>query len=268
MRNDTIQWLIPVLLAIAVAIALAMFGIFRDVPEDEPLPRTEMPAEPEPEESGEPLHPLREPADMNADRPALRPLPPLDRSDEYFKLDLSGLFGQRVSDLLVDSRVIERIVATVDALPREHVAQRIRPVGSVEGQFAVEDTGEEGRYVLSEDNYDRYDELVRQIVETDLAAINDLYRRYYPLMQKAYTELGYPDAYFNDRVVEVIDHLLATPEPDEAPVLERPHVLYEYADEEYRELSSGQKLLLRMGNEHARAVKDKLRQFRELISSE
>ena len=38
-----------------------------------------------------------------------------------------------------------------------------------------------------------------------------LYVRLYPLFQRAYEELGYPGQYFNDRVVEVIDSLLATP---------------------------------------------------------
>jgi len=36
--------------------------------------------------------------------------------------------------------------------------------------------------------------------------------RLYPLLQRVYVELGHPDQYFNDRVVEVIDHLLETPE--------------------------------------------------------
>ena len=40
-----------------------------------------------------------------------------------------------------------------------------------------------------------------------------LYARLYPLFQQAYEELGYPGRYFNDRLVEVIDDLLATPEP-------------------------------------------------------
>jgi hypothetical protein len=98
---------------------------------------------------------------------------------------------------------------------------------------------------------------------TDIAGI---YRRFYPLMQEAYINLGYPDGYFNDRVVEVIDHLLATPDVSESPVLVRPNVLYEYADEELEQLSSGQKLLIRMGPEHRETVKAKLAEFRELIA--
>ena len=41
-----------------------------------------------------------------------------------------------------------------------------------------------------------------------------MYKQYYPLFQQAYVDLGYPEGYFNDRLVEVIDHLLATPGRD------------------------------------------------------
>jgi hypothetical protein len=95
--------------------------------------------------------------------------------------------------------------------------------------------------------------------------MEELYRRFYPLFQKAYVDLGYPDGYFNDRVIEVIDHLLATPEIEGPVKLVRPHVLYQYADPELEQLSPGQKLLLRMGNEHSATVKEKLREFRGRI---
>jgi hypothetical protein len=103
------------------------------------------------------------------------------------------------------------------------------------------------------------------LANTDAAGMEDLYRRFFPLFQKAYVELGYPQGYFNDRVIEVVDHLLATPEPEGPLMLVRPHVLYEYADPDLERLSPGQKLLLRMGNEHRTTVKQKLREFRSRI---
>ena len=47
-----------------------------------------------------------------------------------------------------------------------------------------------------------------------------LYRRLYPLFQQAYAELGYPTGHFNDRLVEVVDHLLAAPEPTQPPAVQ------------------------------------------------
>jgi hypothetical protein len=92
------------------------------------------------------------------------------------------------------------------------------------------------------------------------------YRRFYPLIQEAYTQLGYPDAYFNDRVVAVIDHLLETPAPAEPIELVQPHVLYKFADPKLEALSSGQKLLLRMGGDHAARVKSVLTELRDRIA--
>lgn len=77
--------------------------------------------------------------------------------------------------------------------------------------------------------------------------------------------LGYPNGYFNDRVVEVIDHLLATPQPDEPVRLVRPHVLYEFADPELEALSSGQKLMLRVGSRHAATIEHVLQDLRSQL---
>ena len=108
--------------------------------------------------------------------------------------------------------------------------------------------------------------LVNLVIRADLEAIAATYCRFYPLFQESYVRLGYPDGYFNDRVVEVIDQLLLTPEPDEPIRLVRPHVLYEFADAELEALSSGQKLLLRMGGEHAASIKRVLQGLRALIA--
>lgn len=69
----------------------------------------------------------------------------------------------------------------------------------------------------------------------------------YPLFQSAYAELGYPDAYFNDRLVEVIDQLLGAAPAHEPPRLVRPKIFYQFADPELESLSTGRRLLLRSG---------------------
>ncbi len=271
MRKDSIQWIVPVVLAIGVVGALWFYWYQSQAPElpaEEPV--TEAP-EPAVEESTEPAHPLPEPAPVAAERPELRPLPPLDESDEYFGMALTDLFGKTLEEQLVDSHLIERFVATVDNLPREKLADRIKPLDAVEGQFAVEQQGDgaeaNDRYTINPANYERYDALVAMVANTGTQDMAELYRRFYPLLQNAYADLGYPDAYFNDRVVEVIDHLLATPEIDGPVELVRPHVLYEYANPELEQLSSGQKALIRIGPENAAVVKEKLREFRALITA-
>jgi len=93
-----------------------------------------------------------------------------------------------------------------------------------------------------------------------------VYRRFYPLFQQAYVELGYPKGYFNDRLVEVVDHLLAAPEIDGSIALVQPRVLYQFADPELEARSAGHKILLRMGPENAAQVKAKLRAIRSELT--
>jgi len=218
-----------------------------------------------PDEVG-PIHPIESidsplPGERN-----LVALPALDDSDGYFLLALVDLFGPDVRQALVSDALIDKFVATVDNLPRSHVAEKIRPVGRLPDRFLVDAAADDGELLLRTDNFHRYDSLVYLLESADPEFVAATYRRFYPLLQESYRRLGYPNGHFNDRAVEVIDHLLATPEPKRPIRLNRPHVLYEFADPELESLSSGQKLLLRMGNEHTVTVKQLLASLRELIA--
>ena len=127
-------------------------------------------------------------------------------------------------------------------------------------------TGPDDVIYLDDANYARYDGVVDLVTAANLDEVVDVYRRFYPLFQESYGRLGYPNGYFNDRAVEVIDHLLAAPAPNGPIRLVRPRVLYEFDDPELEALSSGQKLLIRMGNDHAAAIKQVLRELRSRIA--
>ena len=216
-------------------------------------------------ESREPMHPMRP---VSSSQPAdddLVPLPPLDESDRYFLLALVDVFGADLGQQLVSEALVDKFVASIDNLTRSHVSEKIRPITPLSGTFDVEAIDGSDQFYLSRLNYERYDLLVNLVGRADLDVIVDMYRRFYPLFQESYVRLGYPNGYFNDRVVEVIDHLLVTPEPAEPIYLVRPHVLYEYADPDLEALSSGQKLLLRMGDDHAARIKRVLSDFRAHI---
>ncbi len=109
-------------------------------------------------------------------------------------------------------------------------------------------------------------QLIRSL---DTKVLVATYTRYYPLLQEAYENLGHPPEYFNDRLIEVIDHLLATPELQGPIALTQPSVQYEYADPKLESRSAGQKLLMRMGSDNAKAIKDKLRELRgEIVAKQ
>ncbi len=203
--------------------------------------------------------------------PATEAAAPVDQ-DVAAASALAQVLGNEITSGLVPEQLTRRLVATVDNLPRNSRIEPLRPLRAPSSQVIVERTvvdagdGSE-RITLSPANSARYDAVMALVARTDPAAAAAAYRRLYPSLQKSYEDLGYPTAYFNDRLVQVIDHLLETPEPTGPLLLEQPKVLYRFADAELEDLSNGQKLLLRMGVDHARVVKDKLRAFRALIAS-
>ena len=262
MDNTEIKWLVALLLAAAAA-ALAWY-FWDDVSPPAPAPVQQQAPVAE-VESAEPLHPI-EPLGVTPGEGELVELPPLEESDSYFALALLDIFGADLEPLLADEALIDKSVATVDNLTRSRVAEKIRPLGRLPGNFVVVAEGDNGPFYLSPENYARYDSLVNMVSGANADELEATYRRFYPLMQEAFAQLGYPDSYFNDRVIAVIDHLLATPEP-EAPVrLLQPHVLYEFADPQLEALSGGQKLLIRMGPDHAARIRTVLEDFRTRIA--
>lgn len=263
MERQTTAWLVPVLLALGVAGALWFYSMRVE----EPATPLQLPRSPEvaaPQPAPQPVQPLPMPGAAIDEQTELVPLPPLDQSDEYFKLALADVFGPTIEGMLASSGVIERIVATVDNLPRSQVAERIRPLDGPVGPFVTDGQEDVGEYFINSSNFDRYGMLVNLAAGADPESVAEVYRRFYPLFQKSYVDLGYPDGYFNDRLIEVIDHLLETPDIGDSVMLVRPHVLYKFADEDLESRSAGQKLMLRMGREHRNRVKQALRQFRDI----
>ncbi len=192
-------------------------------------------------------------------------LPPLDGSDAPLASALAELIGKpAVERLFKPELLVRHIVVTVDNLPRKRAAVELRPTRPVPGQFIAE--GNDQHSTLDPANYQRYAPYVQVVQLLDIKQLAALYVHFFPLFQQAYQSLGYPNGYFNDRLVDVIDNLLATPEVNGDIVLVRPNVMYQFADPKLEQLSAGQKLLLRIGPVNAAIVKSKLRELRALIA--
>lgn len=196
---------------------------------------------------------------------AAEPLPPLADSDPFMIDALGELIGAAPAhELLAVPGVARRVVVTVDHLAQEKLPVLTRAVAPLPGTLAVTRDGE--RITLSEANFARYAPYVQLVAQLDVERLAALYRRVYPLLQQAYGEVGPPDRYFNDRVIAVIDVLLATPDVAGPIELEQPSVYFRYKDPALEALTSGQKLLLRMGAANAAIVKDKLRALRARLA--
>lgn len=196
---------------------------------------------------------------------AATPLPPLNESDPVVLESLTQVAGaEPVTNFLVPNDIVRKIVATIDNLPREELSMRVRALQPTRGAFAV-DKGAES-ITLDARNFERYTPFVSLVANADTKQFVDLYFRFYPLFQRAYQDLGNPDAYFNDRVIEVIDHLLAAPDINADVALVQPKVFYEFADPDLESRSAGQKTLMRMGPDNAKKIKAKLRELRTALT--
>lgn len=204
-------------------------------------------------------------------------LPPLNDADGRVAAALNELLGKKaVASFLDTGGFVRHFVATVDNLPRAQASSRMWPTQRAPKAFEVQGDGEVK--TIGADNASRYTPFVLFAESVDSARAAALYARLYPLFQQAYEELGYPNRYFNDRLVAVIDHLLQAPEP-EGPVQvkltevkgemagERPWVSYEFVDPKLEALSAGQKMLVRMGLVNERRMKAKLKELRTQVAT-
>lgn len=196
-----------------------------------------------------------------------KPLPPLDQSDAAMQDALAGFFGQKPVEQFFDLKeIVRRFVVTIDNLPRKKVPMRYRLFKPTAGKFLA--TGEQENVFIHPDNSRRYSPYVRLAEAVDIKTLVAAYVHFYPLFQQEYKNLGYPSGYFNDRLVEAIDDLLAAPDVPGRIKLVQPNVLYEFADPDLEALSAGQKILLRMGGENAARIKARLRDVRRELTGQ
>ena len=201
-------------------------------------------------------------------------MPELDASDGFFKKALGDLVRSKsLMSFFVVDQFARRVVATVNNLDSDTAAADLWPVARTPGRLDVTETGDGD--TIARTNATRYNVFVRLVEDIDTRRAVALYRRAYPLLQRAYEDLGVPGRYFNDRVVKIIDHLLETPEVA-GPIRVRraggdsgagaAAGLFLFADPTLEARSTGQKVLLRMGPDNAAKLKAKLTDIRRLIA--
>lgn len=212
-----------------------------------------------------PRNPVPAPVEIYQDTAVSRPEPPFPRNlgeaDAYIKNRVVDLVENKsLLRVLVLEHFIQKLVLFVDQLPRDNVSRQHLPLIPPEGDFQTLGGGDER--LIDAGNAKRYEVYVALLEALPDKVLIHLYRGLYPLFQLAYYELGQDNRYFNDRFIEVMTHLLETPEPPEPLKLVRHISRFRYADPQLEALSAGQKILLRMGTENTRRVKAKLKGLR------
>ena len=197
--------------------------------------------------------------------PSEEPLPELGKSDAPFRKALGEALGRKWLALVLSEELIHHIVVTVDNLPRKHLPADVVPLKRAEGKFVVE--GKNETLVIGAGNAARYAAYISTAKNIDSAKLVAVYRRFYPLFERAYHEIGYPNAHFNDRLVTAIDDLLAAPNLDAPVSLAQPKILFEYADADLENRSAGQKIMMRIGSRNAAVLKSALRGIRQQVAN-
>lgn len=269
------------IIAAGIALAVLWWAMGRPaVPLPEPvasLPVTEMT---EPAASG---------ADMAAPAPDLSALAVLSAEPQAVEIPVAAQplaadqIGPAVTSLIGSKAALtffqledfpRKLVATVDNLGRSHAPPLAWPISPTEGRFTV--LTHAGTTVVNADNGQRYTPLVLLLETINVGLAVDLYVRMYPVLQQTYVDLGYPNRQFNDRLLQVINHLLATPSAPQVMTVQltevkgpipslRPWVRYEFADPALEALSSGQKIMLRVGSVNQNRLKARLSALRQEI---
>lgn len=193
-------------------------------------------------------------------------LPSLDQSDAEIMAGLLALTSDdALKSLLKPEAIVSRMVSTIDALPKQSVGMNVVPLRTPTGRFLV--VPDDGNFMASKKNAERYGTYMYVADRIEPKAAAGWYKRNYSLFQQAYRDLG-TNGYFNDRLITVIDHLLAAPDAKGDQQLLPEKVGYIYADPALEQLSVGQKFMIRVGPVNEAKLKVKLRALREAVVDE
>ena len=249
----------PILLLIILFVTMVWYFFTKEPEEVHELPPPQTPTplhviEQQPESA-----PLAEDNNTHIEPESVdipEPLLPLNKSDPQFSDSLTELVGaDPLAEYLIKSQAISRLVSTIDSLTSRQIPPQVNPVKPTDGKFIVETEGES--VVMSAHNFARYDGYVALLQDADSEALMVLYQRYSPLFQQAWEENGGQGS-FNDRLTQVVDSLLETPDVPGPIYLSKPEAVYLFDDPALEAMTAGQKILVRMGPANASVVKEKL----------
>lgn len=188
-------------------------------------------------------------------------------SDQRVRNEVANLDGtQTLLAWLVDEELIRHFVAMVDNIANGAIPNKQMILQSPQGALAVTEVGD-NEYVLDAANYSRYQPYVALFSKLPPESVIASYQRFYPLLQKAYAELGYPRQSFHHRLQDAVEVVLNAPMPDVGKEyrLQRPSVMYRYQDEALEAGPDVQKLFIRMGPENSILFKETLWQWKRLL---
>jgi hypothetical protein len=202
-------------------------------------------------------------AEAVVEAPIAPRLPELDSSDAYVRGTLTKQLNNKITQWLKPDDLIRRSASFMDGLARGTVSEKVFPLGVAEGKFTTH--RQDGNIWLNAGNYERYNNVVDILLSIDMQKMANFFHKVRPLLELAFSELGYRPRQMDGIILQTIDNILAAPVIVEPLALTRDSVVYKFANKELEELMPLQKQLLRAGPENTRRIQQQAKALREAL---
>ena len=198
-------------------------------------------------------------------------LPPLDESDAWVQGKLPELtWRNELLSLLITEDIIRRFVVFTDNFAQGLLAYDHSPFIQPKVKFSIDEQlpnvdGQQNVWQWDSETSKRFDLYVDLLRSVDSSTLVKWYVDLKPLIDEAYSELGYEDDFtytLQDAITRVLDMEL----PKSAMNVTRTSVMYKYDDPQLEALDDSDKLLLRIGKENLLIIKSVLLDVNEKLA--
>jgi hypothetical protein len=217
------------------------------------------------------------------------PLPLLDNSDDWLKLKLPEItWRKELLKLIIDEDMIRRFVVFTDNFAQGIIAYEHSPFILPNAKFTPEKDSanfqktiqksdesstdssisiKQNVWQWNENSSRRFSLYVDLLRSMDSENLVQWYSEIKPLIDEAYSELGYEDD-FTSTLQDAITRVLDMELPKSSMALIQPSVMYKFADPELEALPETDKLLLRLGKDNLLVMKSVLLELHEKLAQQ
>ena len=210
----------------------------------------------------EAVEPEPEPPTSSVSTPP--PLPKLDNSDDFIRERLLLISNKpEFAKWVKTDDLLRRTASYADGLSNGVLLSKIFPLSAPEGKFATHSS--DGTIWLNAGNYERYDRTINTLISLPMDSMAKMFHFTRPLLENAFSEMGYNPRQMDGIILQAIDVILATPIVADPIRLTRDSVVYKFADPALESLLPLQKQLLRTGPENTKRIQQQAKALREAL---
>jgi len=202
-------------------------------------------------------------------------LPSLDESDDWLKIKLPEItWRKELLKLVIDEDMIRRFVVFTDNFAQGVVAYEHSPFTLPKSKFSpdqanVSQQNNKEVWQWDESSTRRFSLYVDLMRSMDSESLVQWYFEVKPLIDEAYSELGYGDDDFTQTLQDAITRVLDMELPSKPSMtLVRPSVMYQFSDADLESLPESDKLLLRLGKDNLLVMKSVLLELHEELAQQ